>query len=993
MDSISNNVFGLPVQEWPGAFRQQLSVAAETLSRNMPESDAQARAYRLAVSLGYCRLFGIEVENAVAHLSMECASAGLKFWMSRCVEWQQKARELELVWASAAAETDALTYSTNLLTARMDSWAAFIAIHEVTQHEGDGPTRTHQQFERDLEAVLDALEDFDQCLHDGISYLAPVVETGLLGAWRAALAHPFNRRPPWWLDETLEKELKSIREHGSDWVPDPIPTASAVERRIHAARPAELTHRQPPEVAPMKAPNHEVGPLPPPSVVSAAKLLTKEDVLQALRSLDTGHPHDFHDSRDYDFVYKDRRYPPKAVFGLALAAHLGRPAIPSDFSGGEDSLCFRRLRELGFVIGPKADAPVLPEAPSPRVWVEVTSRENKQGGPGWGLGECLWSPIRSKSNADIYSTMREVQPDDLVLHFADGEIVGFSAAAGAHSQFTDDPPQPGPWAGRGGYYLVTLKGYRAFARPLAISEFCRRYREDIREELRDDLPDYYPFVEQGGNVIVRQVGYLSRCTPKLYQLVRTAMAEPSSSSAEPPLPSAPGRYWALGAGEGGRLWNDFQEHKIAAIGWDHLGDLKKLKTFEAVRAALTKHDPNGPDPINNAAACHEFAHVMKPGDYVVAKIGRKKVLGLGVVLSDYRFDRSREEYKHVRDVRWLRVGMLELPSEAQTPVKTLTEMTGYEAFVAFVEENLAPSPDPVPLPVALPYGVAEAVADGLFLPEGEIEAVLAALRRKKNVVLQGPPGVGKTFAARRLAYALMGSKDPSRVEMVQFHQSYSYEDFVQGWRPTSTGGFQLRTGLFYEFCNRARNDSANKYVLVIDEINRGNLSKIFGELMMLIEPDKRGAGHAIPLTYSETSGERFSVPDNVHIIGLMNTADRSLAMVDYALRRRFVFFDMKPQFDTAAFDAHLRACNVPETLVTRIKARIAKLNEVIVGDKKNLGPGFAIGHSFFTPADATGVYDESWYRAVVTTEIGPLLNEYWFDEPKKAEKLIAELLA
>lgn len=180
----------------------------------------------------------------------------------------------------------------------------------------------------------------------------------------------------------------------------------------------------------------------------------------------------------------------------------------------------------------------------------------------------------------------------------------------------------------------------------------------------------------------------------------------------------------------------------------------------------------------------------------------------------------------------------------------------------------------------------------------DYQTLVSLLKNKKNIILQGAPGVGKTFAAKRLAYSMMGVKDSSRVMMVQFHQSYSYEDFIMGFRPASTG-FELKKGPFYSFCKKAETDIENDYFFIIDEINRGNLSKIFGELFMLIENDKRGV--SLQLLYSD---EKFSVPANVYIIGMMNTADRSLAMLDYALRRRFAFFEFSPAFETEGFRAY-----------------------------------------------------------------------------------------
>ena len=284
------------------------------------------------------------------------------------------------------------------------------------------------------------------------------------------------------------------------------------------------------------------------------------------------------------------------------------------------------------------------------------------------------------------------------------------------------------------------------------------------------------------------------------------------------------------------------------------------------------------------------------------------------------------------------------------------------------------------------YQRKDALAD-LFVDEAKLELLISLLRRKKNLVLQGAPGTGKTFMAKRLAYLLLGEKDESCVSMVQFHPSYSYEDFVQGYRPIENG-FQLRNGVFYEFCRRAIAAPHKPHVFIIDEINRGNLSKILGELMLLIEFDKRSPEFAVSLTYSGESGESFYVPENLYMVGTMNTADRSLSLVDYALRRRFSFVELSPGFSSPRFASVLAGKGLSSETINELKSRMTRLNELIASDERSLGRGFCIGHSFFVPSQPISD-GASWLEEIMEYEIVPLLEEYWVDDPKRLAEALA----
>ena len=282
--------------------------------------------------------------------------------------------------------------------------------------------------------------------------------------------------------------------------------------------------------------------------------------------------------------------------------------------------------------------------------------------------------------------------------------------------------------------------------------------------------------------------------------------------------------------------------------------------------------------------------------------------------------------------------------------------------------------NPLPTETSMDVYTKDDFLDEVYMTEKRYENLVAVLRNKKNIILQGAPGVGKTFAARRLAWSMMGEKDDSRIEFVQFHQNYSYEDFMMGYKPVEDG-FELKYGIFYRFCQKAANQPDKEFFFIIDEINRGNMSKIFGELLMLIEKDYRGT--KVTLAYN---GLPFSVPKNLYIIGMMNTADRSLAMIDYALRRRFSFFEVEPGFDSEGFIQYQNGLN-NETL-NELVNKVKDLNREISLDK-SLGKGFCIGHSYFCGRD---VCTEEWLHSIVEYDILPMLREYWFDDENKFQR-------
>lgn len=423
---------------------------------------------------------------------------------------------------------------------------------------------------------------------------------------------------------------------------------------------------------------------------------------------------------------------------------------------------------------------------------------------------------------------------------------------------------------------------------------------------------------------------------------------------------------------------------------------KRFKIFEAKSSSLFEMYPiNYKNHNQDATVMLTYLWLRYPDKYWFYRFMQVKLFS-SRLKSDYVFKKGAnvanliacmDFYNEVRDVIARDSELVDMFSAALTddcyPDPQLVTLT---ADVAYFSKNYKSDEDHsgVDNPAKLvetedkseqgsdAYTKQDFLAE-VFMSEEKYDKLSAVLLNKKNIILQGAPGVGKTFSAKRLAYSLIGKANEDAIEFVQFHQNYSYEDFMMGYKPSGVS-FELKKGVFYRFCKKAEADPESKYFFIIDEINRGNLSKIFGELLMLIENDYRGK--PVTLAYND---EEFSVPENLYIIGMMNTADRSLAMIDYALRRRFSFFEMEPGFETEGFIQYQQALN-NETF-NDLLAKVIELNVEIAMDR-SLGRGFCIGHSYFCGRDELSCSDE-WMQEVVDYDILPMLCEYWFDDQEK----------
>ena len=437
-------------------------------------------------------------------------------------------------------------------------------------------------------------------------------------------------------------------------------------------------------------------------------------------------------------------------------------------------------------------------------------------------------------------------------------------------------------------------------------------------------------------------------------------------------------HWVIACGINSNQWDNFKNNNLIAIGWDNLGDLSKFKSKQEIFDKLKDERSEGdPDPRNDALCCYDFVNSMKVNDLVFVKKGTSKLVAYGKIIGDYKYDENLSEYRNIRSVEWINIKENEID-----PItgKTLTNFNKYPETVEKYLKLMANDNNK-------DFELNE--LKDTFFSEEFFNNIIDTLKVKKNIILQGPPGTGKTFISKKLAERITGKKE--NIFSIQFHQSYSYEEFVVGYKPNSEGNFALQKGSLIQICEKAKQNENENFVMFIDEINRANISKVFGELLSLIENDKRGPENAVKILYSEND-INFYIPSNLYFICAMNTADRSLKMVDYALRRRFSFFEFKPEFDKPEFKNFLKDKNVNAKTIDRIVNNISKVNQQISDDNFELGDGYCIGHSYFCPkGNSSDSFGDQWYEQIIEYEIKPLINEYYFDKPDQAKELIDTL--
>lgn len=532
--------------------------------------------------------------------------------------------------------------------------------------------------------------------------------------------------------------------------------------------------------------------------------------------------------------------------------------------------------------------------------------------------------------------------------------------------------------------------YRVAATAPAVSSLSDTYRDGTKGPLKDICPfttlgifnrnQTFPNRRRIAEAFARELG-ISEAIPEAFDGIPTLFAQ---------------KTWFFpferdrAAGDIDGLWNVFESALALAENDDDANREDFLKKYD-MAAAQSMVGWNLSMGLYWARPWYFPALDSKARAYIEGKLNIK------IDHTNLKGYCSASEYLALRD------GLDRDFQNADVPVNSFPELSlaAWTAQVSPASEDETAAPDedsvipesPVEEMAVPTYTVDDIMASGCFLEKERLETIVELLRIKKNVILQGAPGTGKTWLAKKLAYALLGKKDPQRVRSVQFHPTMSYEDFVRGWRPSADGKLAMVEGPFLQWVNLARKSPEKDYVFIIEEINRGNPAQIFGELLTLLEADKRKREDALLLNYHLPGESEFYIPSNVHVIGTMNVADRSLALVDYALRRRFAFVDLEPLFNERWKSWLVDRFSMKRNELDRIAAKMNELNAAIAAEA-DLGKHCRIGHSFFIPPSGCVIDKDTpaWFADVVTSEIEPLLNEYWFDDPQKVKDHIRKLL-
>lgn len=406
------------------------------------------------------------------------------------------------------------------------------------------------------------------------------------------------------------------------------------------------------------------------------------------------------------------------------------------------------------------------------------------------------------------------------------------------------------------------------------------------------------------------------------------------------------KIWVIAAGNNGDLWDDFVTNNRISIGWDK-GD-------------LTNKDPSSKN-------LSDFKNA-KIGDFVFSRKGAQKFIGFGRIDSEYKYEESKEDHKNTRSVTWLEIW-------TEQPKKTNASYNEKQAFIEIKDKNKETDE------------IKDVISKYMFELNSKEEECLEKLQKSRQIILTGAPGTGKSYAAREIANRLTGNK-AENIDFVQFHPSMDYTDFVEGLRPIKDDkgqiGFERRDGIFKAFCKNALENQEN-FVFIIDEINRGDISKIFGELFFAIDPSYRGEKGKITTQYQnlvesdDLYAGGFYIPENVYIIGTMNDIDRGVESMDFAIRRRFTWIEVNPDDTQSMLDS-----GIPE-YAADAKERMGALNKVIFTNP-SLGKAYQIGAAYFLRLnELNGDFDALW-----AYHLEPLLREYLRGDPR-AEEFLDEM--